>query len=141
MYRNEEDAVHLRRVAHLCEMPPGAKAMEVAHGYINTVPELLDVTEPAKREKLMAILLRTSRALIGNELADAFDFPKQSTFGVLRLLRVQRRLQIIRSKIVPGAEPHSLTNFAGMLQRSVYDDIGISYRMPDAVKDTSSSRW
>ena len=141
LYRNEEEAVHLRRVAQLCEVPPGAKAMEVAHGYINTVPELLSVTDPAKREKLLAVLLRTSRALIGNELADAFKFPRQSTFGVLRLVRAQRRLQIIRSKIVPGAEPHSLTNFAGMLQRSVYDDIGISYRMPDAVKDTASSRW
>ena len=81
------------------------------------------------------------RALIGNDLADAFGYPRQSTVGVLNLVRMQRRLQIIRSKIVPGAEPYSANNFAGMLQRSVYDDIGISYRMPDVVKDTESSRW
>ena len=141
LFRNEDEALHLRRIAHLCELPPGPMAVEVAHGYINTVPELLGVTDSAKREKLMSVLLRTYRALIGNDLADAFGYPRQSTVGVLRLVRIQRRLQIIRSKVVPGAEPHSVTNFAGMLQRSVYDDIGISYRMPDAVKDTDSSRW
>ncbi len=141
LFRNEDDALHLRRIAHLCERPPGPTAVEVAHGYINTVPELLGVTDPAKRRKLMSVLLKTSRALIGNNLADAFDYPRQSTVGVLKLVRIQRRLQIIRSRIVPGAEPHSVTNFAGMLQRSVYDDIGISYRMPDAVKDAESSRW
>lgn len=141
LFRDEDDALRLRRIAHLCELPPGPMAVEVAHGYVNTVPELLGVTDPPKREKLMSVLLKTSRALIGNDLADAFGYPQQSTAGVLKLVRIQRRLQIIRSKIVPGAEPHSVTNFAGMLQRSVYDDIGISYRMPDAVKDTESSRW
>ena len=141
LFRNEDDALRLRRIAHLCELPPGPMAVEVAHGYINTVPELIGVTDPAKRKKLLGVLLKTSRALIGNDLADAFGYPKGSTFGVLKLVRVQRRLQIIRSKVVPGADPHSVANFAGMLQRSVYDDIGISYRMPDAVKDTESSRW
>lgn len=141
LFHNEHDALHLRRIAHLCERPPGPMAVEVAHGYINTVPELLGVTDPAKRRKLIGVLLKTSRALIGNDLADAFDYPRGSTFGVLKLVRIQRRLQIIRSKIVPGADPHSVANFAGMLQRSVYDDIGISYRMPDAVKDTESSQW
>lgn len=141
LFRTEDDALHLRRIAQLCELPPGPIAVEVAHGYINTVPELLGVTDPAKRKKLMSVLLKTSRALIGHDLADAFGYPKASTFGVLRLVRIQRRLQIIRSNIVPGADPHSLANFAGMLQRSVYDDAGISYRMPDAVKDTESSRW
>lgn len=141
LFRGEDDALRLRRIAHLCELPPGPMAVEVAHGYINTVPELLGVTDAAKRKKLIGVLLKTSRALIGNDLANAFGYPRQSTVGVLKLVRLQRRLQIIRSKIVPGADPHSLTNFAGMLQRSVYDDIGISYRMPDAVRDTESSRW
>ena len=89
----------------------------------------------------MSILFRTSRALIGDELADAFGYPRQSTLGMLALVRVQRWFQIIHSRIVPGAQPHSLTNFAGMLQRSVYDDMGISYRMPDAIRDRESSRW
>ncbi len=141
LFHTEEEAVRLRKMAHLCEIASGPKAVSVAHGYINTVPDLLGVTEPSKRKKLMSYLFKTSRALIGDELADAFEFPSQSTFGVLGLVRLQRRLQIIRSKIVPGATPHSLNNFAGMLQRSVYDDMGISYYMPDAVKDEDSRSW
>jgi hypothetical protein len=86
LFRNENDALRLRRIAHLCELPPGPMAVEVANGYINTIPELLEVTDPAKRRKLMGVLLRTSRALIGNELADAFGYPRQSTVGVLRLV-------------------------------------------------------
>ena len=141
LFKNEGDAVHLRKIAQLCELPPGPKSVEVAHGYINTVPDLLGVTETAKQRKLMTLLFKTSRVLIGNELADAFDYPKQSTIGVLAMVRIQRRLQIIFSHVVPGAESHELNNFAGILQRSVYDDLGISYLMPDAVKDTESSKW
>ena len=141
LFDNEEEAVHLRRVALLCERPPGPMAVEVTHGYINTVPDLLGVTEPAKRRKLMALLFRTSRALIGNELADALGYPEQSTFGAIATVRIQRRLQIIYSRLAPGAESHALRNFTGALQRSVYDDMGISYLLPDAVKDTESSNW
>lgn len=139
--RTEEDAERIREIAHLCDPPPGAMAKAVAHGYVNTVPELLGVTEPAKQRKLLKILLRTSRALIGNELADSLDYPKQSTFGALAAVRMQRRLQIIASKIVPGASSHNFNNFAGIMQRSVYDDTGISYRLPDAIRDADSTPW
>ena len=132
---------HLRRISHLCELPPGEMAKTVAHGYINTVPEILDVTDPGKQKKLLNTVFKASRALIGNELADTIDYPKQSTLGVLALVRAQRKVKIILSKVLPRATPFALDNFAGMLQRSVYDDIGISYRMPDAVKDRDSSKW
>ena len=79
--------------------------------------------------------------MVGDPLADTLDYPKQSSFGVLALLRAQRRMRVILSKVLPGATPLVLDNFAGMLQRSVYDDVGISYRMPDAVRDIDSSKW
>lgn len=141
LYRTEEEALHLRKVARLCERPPGKMAAEVAHGYIGTVPELLGVTKPAKKKRLFNALYRTSRALMGNELADALQFPKQSTIGALAFVRMQRKAKVLYSKIVPGALSHDFNNFAGMLQRSVYDDTGISYRMPDAIKDTASTPW
>ncbi len=141
LWETEEDAHRIRAVAHACESPPGPMGIAVAHGYINTVPELLGVTDPGKAQKLLRLLMRTSRALIGNDLADRLDFPKQSTFGALALVRMQRRFQILRSRIVPGAPSHDFNNFAGMMQRSVYDDAGISYRLPDAVKDTESTPW
>ena len=140
-FRTEAEAMHLRKVAHACEFPPGPKAIEVAHGYINTVPHLMKITEPAKQQKLLDALFRTSRALMGHELADALGFPKQSTFGALAFVRMQRQFKILYSKIMPSAQSFAFNNFAGMLQRSVYDDTGISYRLPDAVKDTESRPW
>ena len=141
LFETEEEAMRLRKVAKLCEQPPGKMAAEVAHGYIGTVPELLGIVEPAKQKRLFNALYRTSRALMGNELADALDFPKQSTVGALGFVRMQRKAKILYSKVVPGALSHDYKNFAGMLQRSVYDDTGISYRMPDAIKDTASTPW
>ncbi|MCY4616326.1 MAG: oxygenase MpaB family protein [Chloroflexi bacterium] len=141
LWETEEDAHRIRAVAHAFESPPGDMGIAIAHGYIDTVPDLLGVTDPGKERKLLGLLMRTSRALIGNDLADRLDFPKQSTFGALALVRMQRRFQILRSRLVPGAPTHDFNNFSGMMQRSVYDDAGISYRLPDAVKDTESTPW
>jgi len=141
LFSSEAEALHLREVAKACELPPGPMAVEVAHGYINTVPELLGITGPSKQKRLLSALFRTSRALMGHELANALEFPKQSTLGALAFVRMQRRLKILYAKAVPGATSHDFNNFSGMLQRSVYDDTGISYRMPDAVKDTEATPW
>ena len=141
LFSNEEEAMRLRKIAEACELPPGPMAVEVAHGYINTVPELLGITTPAKQKRLLSALFRTSRALMGNELADTLGFPKQSTVGALAFVRMQRRLKILYATTVPGATSHDFNNFSGMLQRSVYDETGISYRMPDAVKDTEATAW
>ena len=140
-FRTEQDAMHLRKIAHTCELPPGERASEVAHGYIGTVPELLGITGPAKQKRLLNALYRTSRALIGDKRADALGFPKQSTIGALAFVRMQRRLQMLHSRIMPNATSFALNNFSGLLQRSVYDDVGISYRLPDAIRDTESSTW
>ena len=137
----EAEAAQVRQVAHRLESPPGDKAAAVAHGYISTVPELVGIAEPAKQKRMLSALFRTSRALIGDELADTLHYPKQSTAGALAFVKMQRRAQMLRAKITPGASSHQFNNFAGMMQRSVYDDTGISYRLPDAVKDTESSDW
>ena len=141
LYRTEEEALYVRKIARLCERQPGEMAVEVAHGYIGTVPELLGVDKPAKKKRLLNALYRTSRALIGNELADTLQFPKQSTIGALAFIRIQRKAKILYSKVMPGARSHDFNNFVGVLQRSVYDDTGISYRMPDAIEDTASTPW
>ncbi len=137
----EEDAMNMRGVASLLEPLPDKPSAEVAHGLIGSVPELLEISEPAKQKRLVSALYRTSRALIGNELADRLGYPKQSTLGALALVRTQRKAKILYSRVMPGASSHDFNNFAGLLQRSVYDDTGISYRVPDAVKDTASTPW
>jgi hypothetical protein len=140
-FTTEDEALRIRAVSRLCEQPPGARATEVAHGYVNTVPELLGIEKPAKQRRLLNSLFRVSRALIGNERADRLGYPKQFTFGALGMVRLQRQLQMLRSRVLPGFKALAYENFAGMMQRSVYDDVGISYRMPSAVSDKTSSEW
>ena len=142
-FNSEEEAMHLKEVAYLCEPHPGIEAISMAQDMLNGIPDLVGVNNesPTQRKRFVDALFKTSRALIGNELADALEYPRQSTFGILALVRMQRRMQIIRSKLLPGATPFDADNFMGLMHRSVYDEIGISYGMPDAVRDTESSHW
>lgn len=141
LFYGEDDAIHLKNIGYLCEPRAHVEAIALAHGTVNSVPELLGISDPRKAKKLIDVLFRTSRALIGHEKADALEFPSQSTFWILPFIRMQRRLQMLRSRVVPGALSFDAENFIGLMQRSTYDETGMSYRMPDAVKDTESSRW
>ena len=140
-FTTEEEALRIRAISRRCEQPPGPRATEVAHGYVNTVPELLGIEKPAKQRRLLNGLFRVSRALIGNERADRLGYPRQLTLGALGMVRLQRQLQILGSRVLPGAKALAYENFAGMMQRSVYDDVGISYRMPGTASDKTSGAW
>ncbi len=141
LYHNEQEALHFRKIAKMVEGDElGESAAAVAHGYLSAVPRSFGIEDPKERDKLLKGLYRASRALIGNETADKFGYPKQSSLGVITAARVKRRGDIILGKIIPGKKPQTFTRFAEQIDRSAYDD-GFSYRMPDAVKDTDSSAW
>ena len=141
LFDSEDDAIALKDIAYQCEPRPKKESIALAHGNISIIPELVGIEEPAKQKRLTDFLFRTSRALMGDELADALQYPKHTTFWVMPFIRMQRRLGILRTKIVPGAMSHAATNFIGLMQRSVYDDVGISYRMPDAAREEKSNAW
>ena len=140
-FNDIDEGMHLKKVGFLCEPRPGVESSAMAHAIIESVPDLMDITDPKQKKKVTSALFRASRALIGDELADSLDYPKQSTFGALALVRAQRRFQMLAARFIPGVSPHSFNNFAGLLQRSVYDEHGISYRLPDAMKDADSTPW
>lgn len=138
IFESEEDTMHLRRIGRMCEDITSHEAVELSHAQIAIVPKLLGITDAKQQQKLTRFLYRTARALMGDELADAREYPKQSTVGVLALARAQRRAQIIRARLMPSSPSHTANNFIAMMQRTAYDDAGISYRMPDAVKNKDS---
>ena len=142
-FDSEEQALHLKEIAYFCEPKPDIEAISMAHDMLNGIPDLVGVKNenPADRKRFVDALFKASRALIGNELADALKYPKQSTLGILALLRMQRRLQLLRSKFNPRATPFAADNFMGLMHRSVYDEIGIRYDLPDAVRDEDSHHW
>ncbi len=141
IFDSEDDAIALKEIAYICEPRPEKEAIALAHGNVNVIPELVGVTKESQVKKLTDFLFRTSRALMGHELANALQYPRHSTFWVMPFLRMQRRLQALRAKIKPGAEPLVVTNFVGLMQRSVYDEMGISYGMPDSVTEEKSAAW
>ena len=140
LFNDIDEGMHPKKVGFLCEPRPDVESSAMAHAIIKSVPDLMDITEPKQKRKITNALFRASRALIGDELADSLDYPKQSTFGAPALVRAQRRWQMLAARFIPGVTPHSFNNFAGLLQRSVYGEHGISCRLPDAMNDPESTR-
>ncbi len=137
LYTTGSEAEQTYTIGHMCEPTPDADSIEVANTLIQSIPKIADITDPKEREEVIALAYRLSRALIGHELANRFDYPKYSTLGALFLYRIKQRIshmfrdsQLIRSQ-----------NFTQLMQISVYDDDGISYKMPDHVHSHISSKW
>ena len=121
----------------MCEPPPSPESVTVANMLIQAIPTVADVTDPVEQKKLTTLAYRLSRALIGNELADQFEFPKSFAAGTLFSYRwKQRFLRLLKAKQVVRSE-----NFSQLIEISVYDEDGVSYKMPDHVHTSESSPW
>ena len=101
------------------------------------IPSVADVTDPVETQKLTELAYRLSRALIGNKLAERFDFPKTPVVGTLFLYRMKQRFQ----RMLKGGSLVRSGNFTQLLQISVYDDYGVTYEMPDHAKHSKSNPW
>lgn len=137
LYRNRDEAEAIYLVAHLCEPPPDADSVHMANTLIQSIPEVAGIEKPSEREKTTVLAYRISRALIGNKLADSFEYPKSSTTGTLFAFRLKQHLQ----RGLRGSQLIRLNNFTQLLQISMYDRGGVSYRMPDHVLQSKSHDW
>ena len=139
LYASAADAERIYNVSYLCEPPPDPDSIAVANMLIQSIPSVADVTDPAERKKLVRLAYRLSRALIGNRLATAFDFPKKSPWEVGTLFQYRTKQRMIRR--LAGTQRVRAHNFTQVLQISVYDDEGLSYRMPNHVHTAESIQW
>ena len=113
----------------------------MANGLINSAPLIVGAEGPARRA-FVNFVYRVSRALIGDELADQFRFPRLWTAGLLPLMRWQRRLRKLQDRLAPGrAHARHARNFTTLLERSLLDDMGISYRLPDRIDADTATPW
>ena len=140
LYTDGADAERKHDIAYMCEPPPGADSVAMANALINAIAPVAGVTDPKEQEDLTDLAYRLSTALIGQELAGHFGYPKHSRLSTTLTLRSfrlkQRLLRFLHSKQIVKSQ-----NFSQLLQISVYDEGGISYRMPDRVKASESSKW
>ena len=124
-------------IGFMCEPPPDDDSIKVANMLIETIPAVADIRDPTEIEKLTDLAYRLSRALIGRKRADQFQFPKTSTFGTLFFYRMKQRLL----RLFKSTQEIRSENFTQLLQISVYDEGGLSYRMPNHVHYSKSIDW
>ena len=137
LYTNAQDAEQTYKVSYLCEPPADADSVSVANLLIQSIPKVADIEDQAERERLVGLAYRLSRALIGTDLANSFEFPPDSNFATLFKYRMQQRfLRLLRTNRMVRAD-----NFTQLLQISVFDDQGLSYKMPDHVHTSKSNPW
>ena len=137
LYKTGAEAEKTYKLVYLCEPPPDPDSVAVANLLIEAIPTVADVQDPAEQKKLVGLAYRLSRALIGSRLADLFDFPRDRKVATLFKYRMlQRFLRLMRS-----SQRVRANNFTQLLQISVYDDEGLSYKMPDHVHSSKSSPW
>ena len=104
---------------------------------ITSIPKIANVTDPEENKNLVHLAYTLSRALIGNEVSNSFNFPKTRTLGTLLTYRMKQRFQ----RFLKGGDSVRSDNFTQLLQISVYDDCGLSYRMPNHVYSSQSDKW
>ncbi len=130
----------LHRVGTSCEPPPSDESATIANALVGAVPVMAGVTDPAARRNMASHVYRVSRALLGNEVADQLEFPKQQTVGLLRWLRLKRRAYGAFHRLAPSvAGKWRGKNFVFLLDASLLDDL--SYRLPDHLRAESASPW
>lgn len=139
LFANEEEARRIYKVGHMCEPPPDADSRAVANTVFKAIPSMAGLTDEAQVKSLQRYAYRLSRALIGNELADLYQYPNtlRSRALVLAYYRVRNRLlQLMKTRQLLRQEA-----FGQIFESAQYDKGGISYKMPDHVRAAQSSPW
>ena len=140
LYRDEEEALKIFRMGLLCEPPPSLESIVLATSLINSAPLIAGIDDDDERRNLSGYVAQISRALIGDEMADALRYPKSRTFGSLWKFRMANRVERIMDRLMPGRSGTGAT-LTTLFDVSHFDELGISYRLPDHVHAERSSRW
>lgn len=137
LYRDAEEAESIYTMGFMCEPPPTQDSVDMANALIKSIPGVADITDPVEQKKTTALAYRLSRALIGKTRATQFQYPWSFTFGALLMFRIKQRIQ----RALRDTQLVRSGNFTQMLQISVYDDGGLSYKMPDSIRASQSIDW
>ena len=142
LFRDEKEALKLYDVGLMCEPDIPDESIMMANSLVQSAPLIAGATDPKARRDLAKLVFMIARALLGNEQADELMFPKNKRYGILFQSRMQARYNRIMNRCLPRlATVSDIDRFSGMLGVSVYDEGGISYRLPDHVYSEESSKW
>ena len=138
LFKNEQDARHIYRIASDCEPPPLQDSIIMSHALVNSTPLVAGIEDPAERKRLVdKKIYPLCRALIGDKLADQLQFPPRRMFFTLFWYRLTVRIQ----QFIARLRRKRSADLSTLLVISTYDEAGLSYRMPDHVHDEESAKW
>jgi hypothetical protein len=141
LFEREADALRLVEVGRLCEPPPSLESCQLANALVHAAPVVAGVEGTRARRALVRKIHRVSRAMIGDEMADALRYPRLSTFGALALMRGANRLQQVLHRVLPGFGRSRLASqFALILDLSHFEGRGLDYRVPGHVHAEKDDR-
>ena len=140
LFEDEAAALRVFEIGRLCEPPPSLESVVLASSLINSAPLFAGLTESDERRKLASYIGQISRALIGDALADELMYPESATFGILWKFRTLNRIERIMGMLKTGRPPET-ANLTTILDVSMFDRDGISYKLPDHVYAERSSQW
>ena len=142
LYPDHKKGMELYKIGSIIEPVPQDESVMMANAVINSGPLIIGIDEPRARRKYVGNLYNLSRALLGDSLADDLNFPPKSPIFTLVWLRMLERFFRLASKVYPGFEKKfSFDRFTYLLNLAMFEEAGISYRMPDRVHAEDSSSW
>ena len=140
--KDENEAAKLFQIGKICEPPPDFESIIMANALINAAPQVLGVIGDREKDDLLKLAYTVSRALIGDEIADQLNYPKYKYRAVVLGARLQTRLNYVLDRIFLGrSKDRRLSNFTYLMSASMYDQGGISYRLPDHIYDERAHNW
>jgi hypothetical protein len=139
LFTDEAHAFHMYRIGSLCEPPPTEDAIVMTNALINSASLVANITDPADRRKLVnTVIYPISRALVGNNLADQLNFPRNRRIAFpLLAYRIDQRVQ----RLLAAFGKEGPQSFGTLLEASAYDDAGLRYRLPDHAHDEQGGKW
>ena len=142
LFANREAALHLHKVAAICEPPPTEDSIIMANALINSAPAVAGITDEEERKTLVYDrIYPISRALLGEKRADELRFPKSRrlrSLGILYQFRLDLFHQRMMRKLVKKKRGESMST---VFSASLYDESGLTYDMPDHAHAERSARW
>ena len=137
LYADEAEARRLMKIALMCEPPPGRHSIEMAQAFVKNVPKVAGIEDPKEADYTRNLVFRLSRALIGDDLADALRFPRSNRRGTLYFFKMKQ----IVTRMFKGEKSAHLADFLQLLDVSQYDEAGISYSLPDHYHTSQQNPW
>ena len=142
LFRDEQDARNLYQIGDLCEPPPDIESIVLANGLINSAPLVAGIVETKQRRKVTKQIYRVARAQIGDEMADQLRFPHSRTWGLLAFMSLENRFwKALGAGFPTISQKLNRDRFRQVMDVSVYDREGITYKMPVELEAELSGRW